>query len=136
MKTLVIIMLGLLLNACALFQEKKTSMEVSERLPAAEGQLRADGTDNDNTKIELMVKHLATPEKLEPDATTYMVWARPSAGAPAQPLGALKVDDDLNAKLETVTPLKNFELFITAEDSPLVTDPTGEALLWTNINRE
>lgn len=136
MKTLTIVMLGLVLNACALFQEKKTALEVSQRVPAAEGQLRAGGTDNDNTKIELMVKHLATPDKIEPDATTYMVWARPSANSPAQALGALKVDNDLNAKLETVTPLKNFELFVTAEASPLVTDPEGEALLWTNVIRE
>ena len=36
-------------------------------------------------------------------------------------------------ELKTVTAFRDFRLFITAEPSPSVTQPTGEALMWADV---
>jgi hypothetical protein len=51
----------------------------------------------------------------------------------AQNVGALHVNEKLDGKLETVTALKQFLLFITAEPSPSAMVPTGKALMKTNV---
>ena len=134
-RTTLIFALAVSVSACALLPAKKSQVGISEKIPATRAQLSFAKTDNDNTKIDLKVNHLAEPERVVPGATTYIVWVRPTGDAPAQNLGALKVDRNLKAKLETVTPQKNFELFVTAESSPLVTNPSGEALMWTTVRR-
>ena len=59
-----------------------------------------------------------------------MVWVRGLAPeAQAQSLGALKVDKNLNGKITAITALPAFALFITAEVSPVVTEPSGPELL-------
>jgi len=106
----------------------------SPDVPAAEGEVRLGNAENQNTLLELHVKHLALPEKVRPDAKTYIVWTRASASeAQPQNLGALQVDDERNGRIKAITPLKKFEIFITAETSPLVTQPTGQRLLWTTV---
>jgi len=47
-----------------------------------------------------------------------VVWARADGAGSAQNLGALHVDKDLDGTLKTVTPLRTFDVFITAESSP------------------
>jgi hypothetical protein len=107
----------------------------SPTLPAVEGRAKYTVTQNDNTRITLTVKHLPRPEKLTPPANIYVVWTRPGKYEPAQNIGALIVDKNLDGKLETETPLHSFELFITAEDSGQVKQPWGQPLLWMNYNR-
>jgi hypothetical protein len=43
------------------------------------------------------------------------------------------VNSDLIGEMETVTPLRSFELFITPESSHTVTAPTGKILLSARI---
>ena len=77
----------------------------------------------------------APPEKVSSEATTYVVWVRPGAGGRSQNLGALKVDGDLRGTLSTVTPMRSFDLFITAERSPTVSLPSARNLLSASIAR-
>lgn len=113
-----------------------TELATSARVPAAQGQLKITDAGNNNTGIELRVQHLATPSKVNSGATTFMVWAKPSAETSrVHPLGALTVNKDLSAELNATTPLKNFELFITAESSSQVQDPEGERLLWATVSQ-
>ncbi|HEX7572249.1 MAG TPA: hypothetical protein VF514_04090, partial [Bacteroidota bacterium] len=65
----------------------------------------------------------------------YVVWTRANKDAPAQSIGALVVDKDLNGKLVTETALHSFDLFITAEDSGQVQQPSGQPLLWMSYSR-
>ena len=104
--------------------------------PAAQGEVKVGKADNDNTNVHVRVKHLTPPEKIDPKASAYVVWARPSGQQNrAFNLGALKVDKDLEGGLETVTPFKTFQVFITPEPSSEVVDPAGQPLLWTNVSR-
>ena len=73
-------------------------------MPAAEGHARYGVTKNDNTSIVLKVKHLANPEKLIPPAGNYVVWTRATKDAPAQNIGELKADKNLEGELNGETP--------------------------------
>ncbi len=110
-------------------------LEATSMLPAVEGRAKFTTTVNDNTRIVLTVKHLAHPAKLSPPASHYVVWTRATKEAPAQNIGALVVDEDLNGKLVTETSLHSFDLFITAEDSSQVQQPSGQPLLWMSYSR-
>ena len=125
-----------LFGGCAMMgaAKEKPNMTVSQELPAAEGTADFARTKNENTSIEVKVKHLASPEKLDPPAVTYVVWVRQDGEERPQNVGALKVDDNLTGTLATVTPLRRFELFITAEDDGQAREPSGEPLLWTSHN--
>jgi YihY family inner membrane protein len=54
-------------------------------------------------------------------------------GAPQQSLGALKVDENLKGGINAITPLRDFDLYITAEPSQLGTSSTGKTLLYTRV---
>lgn len=113
-----------------------TELATSPKVPAAQGQLSIKDAGNNNTGVELRVQHLANPYKIDPGATTFMVWAKPFAEiARVQPLGALAVNKDLSAELNATTPLKNFELFVTAESSSQVQEPQGDRLLWATVSQ-
>jgi hypothetical protein len=107
----------------------------SPTVPSVEGRAKFGVTKNDNTSIELTVKHLPRPERLSPPASNYVVWTRATKEAPAQSLGALIVDKDLNGKLIAETALHSFDLFITAEDSSQIQQPSGQPLLWMSYSR-
>jgi hypothetical protein len=110
------------------------TMSASDKVPAAQGQIQIGSGSNGNTSLHVAVAHMAPAEKMSAGATTYVVWVRPLAadGTP-QNLGALSVDKDLTGALDTVTPLKSFEVFVTPEASASVQQPHGQALLWGRV---
>lgn len=117
-------------------QAKTVTLAASEQIPAAQGQVRVKDAGNNNTQIDLSINHLAPPQKIDAQATTFMVWAKPSSELRrAQPLGALVVDKDLQGKLTATTPYRNFEVFVTAETSSQVEDPSGDRLLWGTVTQ-
>jgi hypothetical protein len=106
----------------------------SPDIPGAEGVVTTSTSNDGNTKLDISVKHLAPPEKVEPGTSVFMVWVRGlEDGAQAASQGALMVNSDLIGEMETVTPLRSFELFITPESSHTVTAPTGKILLSARI---
>lgn len=109
-------------------------MKNSERIPSAQGEVAASEEANGNTKVNVNVKHLAHPDAVAAKASTYVVWAQESSDSRAQNLGALRVDKDLSGKLEAITPLKEFQIFITPEASAMVSKPSGDPDLWADIN--
>lgn len=111
------------------------NLSSSSALPAADGTLLCAKADNDNTAIDLKVKHLANPDRLTPPASVYVVWTKADKNATPQNIGALEVDEDLNGRLETVTSLRRFELFVTGEATGQAQSPSGEPVLWANCNR-
>ncbi len=123
----------------------KTAPQVKEPLtmtsasssPAAQGSVHVNPAANGNTDVLVEVKHLAPPGKTEQGAMTYVVWAQPRGeGSVAQNIGALKVDADLHGSLRTITPLKEFELFVTAEPSAEAQEPTGERVLTLHVDQK
>lgn len=123
------------LSGCA----TTTQMSASDTIPAAEGTVTAKSDDNANTDVEVKVEHLAAPAMVSKRATTYVVWARPlghdQGTTGLQNLGTLQVDDDRSGELSTTTALHSFEVFVTAEPSGTVPSPTGEPLLWAEVNQ-
>jgi hypothetical protein len=114
-------------------------MQASPRIPSAEGAVSVENGDNGNYKVGVSVKHMAPPERVATGASSYVVWLRPLAGdQKAQPpmnVGALAVNKDLEGNLTTVTPYRQFDLFVTAEPVSNTTAPTGEQLLTTTVRR-
>ena len=103
-------------------------------IPAARGEVTASLGDNQNTRLVVTVKHLADPEKVVPGATSYVVWVQRSNDArDAQNVGALRVNDDAEGTLNTVTALTKFTLFVTAESSPQAQRPYGRSLMKVDV---
>jgi hypothetical protein len=128
------IVLSIVLTGCFLSRGQAVRMSTSSEIPAAEGTAKASTTDNGNTILKVEVRHLARPEKVATGATTYVVWAKDDQGSP-QNLGALRVDENLKGTLETVTPLESFHVFITAEPSGTMAEPTSDHLFTATIPR-
>ena len=108
-------------------------MRTSLAIPAAQGTVKASSGKNGNTSLVIDVRHLAPPERVAAGATTYVVWAQPLGEGSPQNLGALRVDEDLRGTLATVTPLRSFDLFITAEASATQMEPTNDQLFSASI---
>jgi hypothetical protein len=107
----------------------------SPQVPAAQGEVRVSSGENNNTRLRIDVHHLAEPQRIAPGATALVAWARPAFdGAAAQNIGALRVNEKLEGELETVTPHRNFDLIITAEQSPTAPLPSGPPLLSAHIS--
>jgi hypothetical protein len=112
---------------------KDFPMTADPSVPAAAGKVHVErDKDNRNTNLDIKVTHLARPSNLNPPATTYLVWIRPSGGD-AVKQGAIGVDKNLNGELHAVTVLKNFDLFITAEQGETVTVPSSLEVLRTQV---
>ncbi len=112
------------------------AMRSDQSVPSAQGMVTAEETDNGNTRVNVKVQHLAKPGALKNHPNVYMVWAKdPTQKAPIK-LGALKVDEDLKGELETVTPMRQFDLFITPEDTIAVNNPSGKQLLTAYVNMD
>jgi hypothetical protein len=127
-----LIAIGMAALSCA--SSKELRLTTSPDIPGAQGTATISATDDANTKIDLTVEHLASPERVAPDATVYIVWVRGNEpDAQPQSLGALRVDDHLKGRISTMTPLREFELYITAEPSQASTVPTGKTLLSTTV---
>ena len=133
-RPMIAIAVGIALAASSCAGSSRLKMTSSPDIPAAESEVKISTTENGNTQIELEVEHLALPARVSPEATVYVVWARGNdAGAQPVNLGALRVDDDLKGSLTTVTPLRAFDLYVTAEASQAITIPTGKTLLSTTV---
>jgi anti-sigma-K factor RskA len=113
---------GLILSVAAWAEE--IPLVASSIVPAASGKLSYEHDRNGNIKLHIQTKNLAPPERLTPAKNAYVVWIEPRDGQP-QNAGVLKVNNDLDGSFRTMTPSKAFDIKVTAEDSPTVSQPTG-----------
>jgi hypothetical protein len=103
--------------------------------PAAEGKVTTDNDRNGNTKVEVEVKHMATPQSLTPAKQAYLVWVQPRGKDP-ELLGALRVNEDLEGTLKATTPYKDFEIFVTAEENMRPESPSSMVILKGSVARK
>lgn len=127
---LMTIPLLLLTLSCAANQRALTT---SNQVPAARGQVKLEKGENGNTRVRLVVEHLAAPNAVRPDATTYVVWIQPNGAEQPSNAGVLSVNADARGELETLTPASAFDVFITAEPTGMSQAPTGEPLMRTAV---
>ncbi len=112
---------------------KKVALEPTQAVAAAKGNVRAERTDSGNTRLDVQVQHLAPPGKVVPGAQVYVVWAQRDDASAPQNLGALAVGGDRKGKLETLTPLDRFEVFLTPEQVPAAAEPTSEPVMRSRV---
>jgi len=104
--------------------------------PAAEGKIYTSTDRNGNTKVEVKVKHMATPESLTPSRHAYVVWLSPRGQQP-QVLGVLRINGDtLEGSIAGTTTEKVFDVVVTAEDNPSPTSPLGTEILKGTVERK
>jgi hypothetical protein len=109
-------------------------MTPSQSNPAAAGTISVDHDHNGNIELKLRVHHLAKPDAIDPAKTHYVVWVQPK-DRPPEPLGVVKVDKDLNGEFRAVTPYQNFDVFITAENTPRPEQPSGPEVLRGTVTK-
>jgi len=114
------------------YAAKKYPMTAASIVPGARAEVAISKDDNGNTRLKMSVQHLANLENLTPRASAYVVWLRERDGN-AQNQGQLKMDKNLKATFETVTPLKSFDVFVTAEQDSRATSPSGPEVLRATI---
>lgn len=137
-RAVIVILAGVLSLSCSSMMGNKDSRELqltgSPSLSSAQGTAKVSTTDDGNTQIDLDVKHLSPPEKVNPGATAFVVWVK-DVNSETNPhnLGALKVDENLNGSMKAVTSLRSFDLYVTAEPNATTDQPSGEQLLRTNV---
>jgi hypothetical protein len=85
-----------------------------------------------NTNVKVEVQHLAPAALVNPEASTYVVWLRPTAGFP-QNLGVLKVNDKSKGELTTKTAFKSFDVMVTAETNPSATVPSNDRIMTASV---
>lgn len=130
--------MGITLAAClaaACAHGQTTNLQTAAGAPAAVGQVETEVGDNGNTEVKVEVEHLAPPEKVKSGASVYVVWAKPHTDEKAQNLGALAVDADRKGKLETKTPLKQFDVLVTPEASASVDAPTNDPVMRASVTK-
>jgi hypothetical protein len=100
-------------------------------IPFAEGRVLAARNDDGTVGIDLDTLHMGDPGKLDPAATTYVVWVRPLGQADAKPenVGGFKPNPELKGWLSFKTKHKEFEVFVTPEAAADAAAPSGRILL-------
>jgi hypothetical protein len=114
------------------YAAKKFPMTAASIVPAARGEVAIGRDKNGNTSLKMEVQHLANPEDLTPRAAAYVVWFQ-ERGGNLENQGQLRVDKNLKASFETVTPLKSFDVFVTAEQDARATSRSGPEVLKATI---
>jgi hypothetical protein len=107
--------------------------EGSVTLPEAQGSVRAE-RHGDQLVLDIRVVPTAAPGELDPKATVYVAWAKPSRGGPARNLGALALRGD-EGELHARTPAEEMSVIITAEPAAEVATPSGPTVLWAYVPR-
>jgi hypothetical protein len=128
---LLILSTALLISGCHRWQQiRGTSV-----LPTSIGEVRTAATPDDQTQVTLTVYNLPKPQFVSSDATAYLVWVRATeASGQPQRLGQLTMDGDAG-NLQAVTPLREFELVVTAQ-SPTDSTIQGDRVLTGQVKRE
>ena len=114
------------------YAAKKYPMTAGSMVPGARAEVAISKDKNGNTRLKMSVQHLANLDNLTPRAAAYVVWLRERDGN-AQNQGQLKMDKNLKATFETSTPLKSFDVFVTAEQDFRAKNPSGPEVLKATI---
>ena len=113
---------------------KDYHMTAGVDVPAAAGTVKIQkDKDNGDTKADIKVDHLARPSSLTPSANDYLVWIRPNGGE-ASKKGAIGVDKNLSGELRVETVSRDFDVFITAEQSDSATFPSSVEVLRVHVS--
>ncbi|MBI4460370.1 MAG: hypothetical protein HY648_09975 [Acidobacteria bacterium] len=100
-------------------------------LPQAQGgkaTARVELTYDRNNTLEIRLENVPEPSQLNPQYTRYVLWVGTPDRQHAVNAGQIRVDESKKAAINTLTPLRHFILFITAEAAGDVTAPGPDVL--------
>ena len=83
--------------------------------------------DRNNT-LEVKLSGVPEPAALNAGYTRYVLWAATPDRQHVVNIGQLRVDEKMNAEINTLTPLRSFLLFITVESSGDVMTPGPDVI--------
>src|ERR1700687_2259216 len=115
------------------YAAKKYPMTASSIVPGARAEVAISKDKNGNTKLKMTVQHLANLENLTPRAAAYVVLLQERGGNNSENQRQLKMDKNLNATVENVTPMMSFDVFVTAEQDLRAKGPSGPEVLKATI---
>jgi hypothetical protein len=125
---------GLLLLLFATSCAQTVAFRETPQAPAALGEAKIETDRNNNTRVELDIRHLAPPQNLTPPKSAYIVWFESPEGR-AVNMGQLTVGSDRRARFSAVTPFKVLRVLVTAEDRVLAESPGEQVVLRTETFR-
>jgi hypothetical protein len=119
---------ALAILAAVAFADDHAPLRSGTADPSAVGTVDYKTDRNGNTALEVKVDHLAPPANLTPPKQAYVVWVQAPGQAPENK-GELRVNNDQQGSVKMISPQKNFDIFVTAEDNPNVSEPSGPEVL-------
>lgn len=131
------VLVVLSLGACSWWSNmggKSWPMSNVANVPAASGEVTTRKWDGRERAVEVKVKHLAPSNQVVTGATCYVVWFKSTeANAPAQNMGVLSLNSDLEGTLTASTSFVDFDVLVTAEASPSATQPSSNEIMRTQV---
>ena len=125
--TAILLLILATISACT----PKMSFNTSSTVPSATGTISVKKDRNKNYVVNVNVRNLAEPKRLDPAKNTYLVWME-SASEPVKKLGQIMPSGRaLEGKLTATATDNPKEIFITAEDDADVMNPGGQLILTT-----
>jgi hypothetical protein len=85
------------------------------------------------TALYIRAKRIDPPSRVAPNATVYVIWAKPPGGVP-QNIGTLHIESNLTAALDTVSTYDDFNLAITPEANADVLRPVNPPIFVSDVN--
>lgn len=95
------------------------------------GAVRIELTYDRNNNLEVKLSKVQDPSALNTTFTRYVLWVATPDRQHVINAGQLRVDEKSGAAIKTLTPLRKFILFITAETSGDVMTPGPDVLFET-----
>jgi hypothetical protein len=110
---------ALLLTGCA----KNVKFRPAPLAGSGTAEVKVELTYDRNNTLVLKMENAPQPSSIKAEYTRYVLWAATLDRQSVVNIGQIRVDDKRNATITTLTPLRNFILFITAEASGDVQSP-------------
>ncbi len=111
---------------------KTYPMTASDILPGATAQLQVAKEKDGNSQMEVKATGMAKPGRLNPAATTYVVWVQ-QEGSVATSQGELKVGNNHKGDMKMATTFRTFKVFVTAETDSNTASPSDQVVLRATV---
>lgn len=133
-----LLMCVLALGAAACGGPLRYEIRGTPRAAGADAVIEAHvNRDTSNTRLEVRATNLPPPDRIQPGATTFVVWQRRNQAQPWARVGALAYNPSSRiGELRDVTvPETTFELQITTETNPTPGSPSTNVVFLQQIGQ-
>ena len=123
-----VLLAALLMEAASSGCAKSIRFNALPLAHAGKATVRIDLTYDRNNLLEVKLTNVPDPSALNDQFTRYVLWVATPDRVHVTNAGQLRVDEKHQADIKTLTPLRRFILFITAEARGDVTTPGQEVV--------